>query len=454
MKPISLDEICCALGGRFQNIAKNKKIYAITTDTREIEKDCLFVPIKGENFDGHDFILKAFEEGAICALSEKHIDTEKPVILVDDTRKAFRDLAMYYLTLFNVKVVAVTGSVGKTTTKDIIASVLSQKYNVLKTQGNFNNEIGLPKTIFNLTDKHEVAVFEMGMNNFGEIKNLSEIAKPNIGVITNIGVSHIENLGSREGILKAKLEIFDYMKKDGIAVLNADDDMLQTFKNKDNIKTLWFGIENKKDYYAQNLVPKGIEGIDARLCFQDKYIDVSIKVPGKHMVLNSLCAAAVGNSLGLSTEEIKKGIETFVPTQMRMSVTKTKGGITLINDAYNANPVSVKAAIDVLCFGEGRKIAVLGDMFELGEFSDSLHFQVGEYAAEKSVDVLICIGKNAHNIYKGAVSKDLNAIYFSTQEEFLENHLDRFFKDGDVCLVKASRGMHFEKIAEKIQEVK
>lgn len=455
MKEMTLGEICSAVNGRFlKPCDKNLKTEKLTTDTREIEKQSLFIPIKGDNFDGHDFINQAFEKQAICCLSQKEIEANGVVILVEDTRKALCDLAMYYLTLFNVKVVGITGSVGKTTTKDMIATVLEEKYKILKTQGNFNNEIGLPKTIFNLKDDHEVAVLEMGMNNFGEIRNLSKIAKPDIAVITNVGVSHIENLGSREGILKAKSEIFEYLKKDGVAVLNADNDMISTLRGKVDFKTVWFGMESKNDFYAENIAPMGLDGIKCTIVCEDEKVNVAIPTPGEHMVLNALSAAAVGKILGLSMEQIKCGVEKFVPTAMRMAVIKTDFGLTLINDVYNANPVSMKAAIDVLCSEKGRTVAIMGDMFELGDFAPSLHYEVGEYAAKKGVLLSICIGENGAKIYDGVKENGGNATYFQTQDEFLQSNLKDIFTSGDTILIKASRGMHFEKTAEKLQEVK
>lgn len=455
MKQMTLGEICSAVHGRFlKTCDENIKIEKLTTDSREIEQGSLFIPLKGDNFDGHDFIEQAFTKGAVCCLSQKKFETGGNIILVNDTREAYRFLAMYYLTLFNVKVVGITGSVGKTTTKDMVASVLEEKYKVLKTQGNFNNEIGLPKTIFNLKDEHEVAVLEMGMNSFGEIRNLSEIAKPDIAIITNVGVSHIENLGSREGILQAKSEIFDYLKKDGIAVLNADDDMIATLRGKLSFETIWFGIQKDSDFYAQSVEALGLQGVKCTIGWQEEQVEVTIPVPGEHMVLNALSAAAVGKKLGLSMVEIKCGIEKFAPTAMRMTVLKTSMGLTLINDAYNANPVSMKAAIDVLCAGIGRTVAVMGDMFELGEFAPSLHYEVGAYAAQRGVSLNICIGENGAKIFDGVVNNGGNAIYFKTQEEFLNNNLKEIFADGDTVLIKASRGMYFEKIVEKLQEVK
>lgn len=455
MKPITLEAIAKAVNGKISDEKYNNIIIEnITTDTRKIAEGDLFIPLKGENFDGHNFIQQAFESGALCCLSAENIETDKPFIYVSDTRLALRDLAEYYISLFDIPVVGITGSVGKTTTKDMIASVLMQKYNVLKTEGNFNNEIGLPLTVFRITDDTEVVVLEMGMNSFGEIHNLSKIAKPDIAVITNVGVSHIENLGSREGILKAKCEIFDYIKNNGTAILNIDNDMLKTLEGKTSFKTLWYGIENKKDIYADNIVKNGVESISCDIHMNNEMFNVCIPVPGEHMVLNAMAAALVGKTLDLSTSEIKRGIEEFVPTKMRMAIFKTKNRTTLINDAYNANPVSMKASIDVLSGVEGEKIAILGDMFELGDFAEKMHYDTGVYAAQKNIDKIICIGNISKSMYEGAVSLGGNAFYFETQEDFFENGFEKLINKGVTVLVKASRGMHFEKTAEKIQEVK
>lgn len=455
MKSLSLKEIISAVGGIFKGNLNTSETFIghITTDTRKIQEGDLFIPLKGDNFDGHDFLLQAFEKGASCCFSE----TEAPfsnLILVKDTKKALKDLAKYYRSLFSIPVVAITGSVGKTTTKDLIASVLSQKYSVLKTEGNFNNEIGLPLTIFCLEEFHEVAVLEMGMNSFGEIHNLSEIAEPDIAVITNIGVSHIENLGSRNGILKAKCEIFDFMNEKGIAVLNADDDKLITLDNKLKNKINWYGIYNKSGIYADEIQSKGLEGIFCRIHTQLGEFCTDIPVSGEHMIYNAMSATIVGILLELNLEEIKKGIEQFTPSKMRMNILNTNAGIKIINDSYNANPVSMKAAIDVLKNAQKRTVCILGDMLELGEYTKIMHYEVGSYAAQKKIDCIICIGTFAKYIAEGAIKeKDSNVFFYADKEEFFERGL-QILKADDVVLVKASRGMHFEKIVEKIQEVK
>lgn len=457
MKSLRLEEIAKAVDGCFVSSVKDAGqivIDRITTDTRKIEKGDFFIPIKGEKFDGHEFISQAFEKGAVCCFSEKKLtETKNPYILVEDTRKAIRDLAEYYRSLFSIPVIAITGSVGKTTTKDMISSVLMQKYRVLKTEGNFNNEIGLPLTLFRLEESHEVVVLEMGMNQFGEIHNLSKVARPSIGVITNIGVSHIENLGSKEGILQAKRELFDFMTENSIAVLNGNDEYLMTLENDLKQKIIWYGTEKEHHVFSENITPRGLEGISALINTEKGSFSVLIPVPGGHMVLNAMAATAVGLQLGLSLEEIKTGIEAFVPTKMRMAIIKTGKGTTIIDDAYNANPVSMKASLDVLVGSKGKTAAILGDMFELGTFSEKMHYEVGKYAAELKIDTIICIGEASQAMCHGALDcGHRNVFYYPSQDLFLEEGVANL-EAGITILVKASRGMHFEKTVEKLNEV-
>jgi UDP-N-acetylmuramoyl-tripeptide--D-alanyl-D-alanine ligase len=441
-------EIASAIGGEI--IGDDVEINSISTNSREIGKNCLFIPLKGEKFDAHKFIPSAVENGAVCVFTQEEGTYPVTAVKVENTHDAMGRLAAYYRSKFDIPFVGLTGSVGKTTTKDMIASVLAQKYNVLKTVGNFNNDIGVPLTLFGLEEGHECAVIEMGMNHFNEISYLTNIAKPDIAVITNVGVSHIENLGSREGILKAKCEIFESMKKDAPKILNGDNDMLATVADKyENIT--YFGIENKNaDIYADNIVPRGIDGISCAIHYGSENFDVNIPIPGRHMVSNALSAAAVGFKLGLNCDEIKKGIETFEPTGGRMDIIKTDKYI-IINDVYNANPASVEAGIDVLKYAEGKTCCILGDMFELGEYAPKMHAEVGEYAVEKNVDVLVCIGELSENMYTAALKKrSENVYYFKTVEDF-EKEKDNVLFDGLTVLVKASRGMHFEKVVEMLK---
>lgn len=448
-----LKNIVNAVNGKLLNtLDENIEIKNISTDSRNIGENTLFVPIVGERVDGHNFIKSAFEKGAVCAFTEKEENiTEVPLIKVKNTVKALGDLAKYYRKSLDVKVVGVTGSVGKTTTKDMVASVLSQKYNVLKTEGNYNNEIGMPLTVFNMDKNTEVAVLELGMSEFREIDYLSAIAKPDIAVITNIGTSHIENLGSREGILKAKTEMLPYIQEKGIVILNADDDMLITL-DTEKYNIIWYGIENKCGIYADNIQLLGLEGSKCDIHTGKEILSVYIPVSGKHMIYNAMAAVAAGKQLGLDNEQIVKGICEFIPTKMRMNIINCENGITIINDAYNASPQSMKAAIDVLtgsaCI---RKVAILGDMYEMGDFAPKYHKEVGEYAAKADIDVIIAVGEISENIKSGAEEAGAKKVlYFRKQEDI---KLQEILKKGDIVLVKASRGMHLEDTIDKIEKV-
>ncbi|NLK21417.1 MAG: UDP-N-acetylmuramoyl-tripeptide--D-alanyl-D-alanine ligase [Epulopiscium sp.] len=466
MVAIKLSEIVTAVNGRLilnDNLenAGDIIIKEIATDTRKISEGDLFVALSGEKFDGHNFIPQAFDKGAKICISNREdviVPNDKGLIVVEDTKEALMDLAAFYRSLFPIPVIAITGSVGKTSTKDMIASVIGERYNILKTQGNFNNEIGVPLTVFRLNGHHEAAIIEMGMNHFGEIHNLSRIAKPDIAIITNIGVSHIENLGSREGILKAKSEIFDYVPKEGIAVLNGDDNLLINLNSKSPFNTIYFGLGTHNNIYAKDIHQKGITGIDAVVVFDNQEIPIHIPSPGKHMVYNALVAFAIGLKLGLTIQEIINGLLKYKASGMRMDISKTKKGIYIIDDAYNASPQSMKAAIDVLSeSNEGkRKIAILGDMLEMGSFSSQAHEEVGKYVAKRDIDYLFCIGNEAKHIIRGAIDDGMSnnkVKMFSTQQE-LWRYLEDFIAYQDMVLFKASRGIHLEETVEKLKEVK
>lgn len=432
-----------------------RTISHITQDSREVTSDSLFLAIQGERLDGHEFIADCFEKGVAACLSSQVIAPKKGsvLLLVPDVKKALLKLAAHYRNKFQIPFIGITGSVGKTTTKDMVASVLGQKYDVLWTQGNYNNDIGVPLTIFRLEDHHQIAVIEMGMNHFGEIHALAEVVRPQLGLISNVGVAHIEYLGSREGIMQAKCEMFDFMPKDGVAVLNADNDMLITLDGKLPQKLRWFGVGNKKDVYADNLELVGMEKTKCSVHTPIGSFDAVIPMPGEHMVLNALSAVAVGLEMGLSLEEMKAGIENFVPTKNRMNVMKLDNGMTVLNDVYNANPVSMKASLDILANAEGRKVAILGFMGELGDYAPKMHEEVGAYAAEKGIDLLFCIGRLSEKMEQGAKDGGVKEVHrFDNQEEFWDEGL-AMLKKGDAILVKASRSMALEKTVEKIQGV-
>ncbi len=455
MKNMSLKEIALAVDGQYygDEASLAQCVTGVTIDSRKVEAGCLFVAIKGERVDGHTFITAVMEKGALCALSEQSLgNTDYPYILVKSCKQALKDLAEHYRKALDIKVVGITGSVGKTSTKEMIASVLSQKYNVLKTAGNFNNEIGLPLTIFNIRDYHDVAVLEMGISNFGEMHRLTKMARPDVCVITNIGLCHLENLGCRDGILKAKTEMFDYMQPDAKIILNGDDDKLITVKEVKGVTPKYFGLSSKCDANADNIQSLSLKGTSCEISLGDKSFSATIKIPGHHMVYNALAGALVGQELGLTTDEIKAGIEALVPVSGRNNLIETDS-LMIIDDCYNANPVSTKASLDVLALADSRKVAILGDMFELGENEKELHFGVGEYAAQKNIDLVICIGALSLNTARGAESNGANVLHFKTKADFLIE-AKNILQKGDAILVKASNGMAFSEIVENLKQLK
>lgn len=462
MKGMSIAAITKACNGEYYGDSSiwNEEISSITTDSRTAEQGCLFVAIKGERSDGHDYIASCLKQGALCCISERELTKEKePYIKVDSAKTALQDLAKLYRAQLSVKVVGITGSVGKTSTKETIASVLSQKYRVLKTQGNYNNEIGVPLTIFRIRPEDEVAVLEMGISDFGEMRRLTAMVQPDICVITNIGLCHLENLKSRSGILQAKTEIFEGMRAGGTAVLNGDDDMLQTIGTVCGKKPIFFGMEQSCSVYANQIENMGLEGMSAVIHSDcNERMTVHIPIAGKHMVYNVLAAAAVGECLGLTQEQIKKGVECLETISGRNHLIRTKNCLVL-DDCYNANPVSMKAGIDVIDTAKGRKICVLGDMFELGEDEVRLHREVGQYLAEKSIDFLLTAGSLAKYISEGAASyqtlkKDAYPCEIRTfdDKQGLLSYLKSVLQSGDSVLVKASHGMGFSEIVEALKE--
>jgi UDP-N-acetylmuramoyl-tripeptide--D-alanyl-D-alanine ligase len=419
-------------------------ITSVSTDTRKINEGCLFICLKGERFDAHDFIPQAAENGAAAIVSEKDVECSVPVLRVESTRKALLDIARMYRESFTIPVVGLTGSVGKTTTKEMIYSVLSEKYNTLKTQGNLNNEIGLPTTLFSLDEKTEAAVIEMGMNHFGEISRLTRTCKPTMAVITNIGVSHIEYLGSRDGILKAKCEIFEGLEKGSFAALNGDDDKLITVRN-DGYKIVHYGINNpENDIRAVDITQNG-ESTSFTVLFKNKEQKVTIPTVGLHNVYDALAAFTVGVCHGIEPQRIAVGLSKYTPAGMRQRV-KNVNGITVVEDCYNASPDSQKAAVDTLLALNGkRKIAVLGDMLELGEKSAELHSEVGKYVSEKKIDMLLTYGEQSQFTAKAVTNSFTECFSFLSKEE-LTNKLLSVLREGDVVLFKASRGMKLEEV--------
>lgn len=461
MKNLSLKNIAKAVNGELFGAdisLGEREVSGVVIDSRKAEKDYLFIAVKGERVDGHDFIEDVFAKGALCVISERKLDICRPYILVESSLQALKDIAAFYRESLGIKIVGITGSVGKTSTKEFIASVLSQKYKVLKTEGNFNNEIGVPLTLLNIRDYHEVAVVEMGISDFGEMHRLSYMVKPDICVMTNIGLCHLENLGSRDGILKAKSEIFDFAAADCYAVLNGDDDKLNTIREAGGKKPVFYGMGSGCDVYAEKIKTNGVYGTESTICFSrdggktTEKIDAKFSLPGKHMVYNAMAAIAVGNLMGMESEDMKQGIENIKSVGGRLNIIET-GKYTIIDDCYNANPVSVKSSLDVLESADTRKVAILGDMFELGANEKELHYDVGTYLGEKNIDVAFFVGTLSENTYLGLKdsNKPVECYYYSTVEDLLM-FLDLMVKEGDSILVKASHSMHFEQIVEKLKD--
>ncbi len=453
MKAFNVEQVLEATGGTLVCGNPAQNFSCITTDSRSVAYGALFIPFAGETFDAHDFVDSAIKSGAGGVLTHKDLalDTESAVIRVQDTKKAYGDLARYYKNDIAPKTVAVTGSVGKTTTKDMVVCVLTEHFQVTATEKNYNNEIGVPKTLLQLKETDTAAVIEMGMNHFGEIRYLSSIVRPDAAVITNIGMSHIENLGSQEGILKAKLEVLEYLSEDGVLFLNGDDALLATVQAPRKI--VRFGIENPDcDYRAEN-IQSGSEEIAFDVVHKRKKAHVHLRVPGEHNIYNALAAIVVGEYFGLTLAAAAKGVEKFVPSDKRMHLIKTER-FTILNDCYNASPASVEAAVQVLCGLESeRKVAVLGDIKELGDFAPAAHGKIGKMVGRAGINCLIAIGDNAKFICRGAeeygIAKE-NIHSFKTRQQAIEA-LPDLVQTGDAILVKASRAMQLEHITEALK---
>lgn len=477
MKNMTLEHIAAVCGGTYygNEADRTKEIKGAVIDSRLVEPGYLFIPVKGEKVDGHRFIPDVFEKGALAVFSEQELcNAAGPYILVESSLAAMKMLAEDYRKSLDIKVVGITGSVGKTSTKEMIASVLAQKYNVLKTEGNFNNEIGLPLTIFKIRQEHEVAVLEMGISEFGEMHRLAQMANPDICVITNIGLCHLENLITRDGILKAKTESFEHLTPEGVAILNGDDDKLCEKKMVNGRPAVFYGLgaapkraETEKgektlapkQIYATEVEALGLTGMRAKIHIRngnepETQFTVEIPIAGEHNVYNALAAAAVARELGLTAEETKRGIEAVQTIGGRSNLLH-RNGVTIIDDCYNANPVSMKASIDVLSKAEGRKIAVLGDMGELGAEERQLHFSVGEHFKGKGIDELFCTGELSRALAEAVkqCSPETAVHYFDTKEA-LEEALLPGVSVGDSILVKASHFMGFPEIVKALTEEK
>jgi len=431
---------------------KDIPVAGAVRDNRDVKDGNLFVCIRGARVDGHDFANVAFESGAACCLTEQEItDAKGPYVIVDSTLKAIQTLGGYYRSLFDIPVIGITGSVGKTTAKEIIASVLGEKLCVLRTEMNFNNELGVPLTLLALEEKHDVAVIEMGISDFGHMSKLAIMVRPDIFVMTKIGYAHIEELGDLQGVLRAKTEAFAYMKPTGIAVLNGDDELLLGYDPK--MRKIIFGLEGHNDVRAENIRSDSIEYIDLDIASDESDFHIRIPAYGSHIAALAPAAVIVARLLGMTDDEIRRGFLLYAPVEGRSRITDAEG-IVLIDDCYNASPNSVKAALTSISSLQGRHVAILGDMLELGEHSDKMHNEVGAFAAQNNIDVLLCQGDKARFMYEGYLSANgAQAHYYQTMDDLVAE-LPEMIKKGDAILVKASRGMSFDKLLPIISDLK
>lgn len=463
MKNLTLENIAKACNGKLfleNGDDAEKEASSIIIDSRKCEKDCVFIATKGERVDGHSFIGQVLDNGALAVICEDvPANINGNYIHVADSFQAIKDIAEFYRKQLPVKIVGIAGSVGKTSTKEMVAAVLSKKFCVQKTAGNFNNEVGVPLTIFSIDESHEVAVVEMGISDFGEMSRLTKIVKPDICVMTNIGPCHLENLKDLDGVLKAKSEIFESMNKAGYVVLNGDDEKLKTIKKVNDKTPRYFGKSEANDIYAKEIETKGLLGTTCKICTTDGDFSVVIPIPGEHQVMNALAGAAVGLLLDMTPSEIAAGIQSVKPTTGRSNIIETEKYI-VIDDCYNANPKSMKAAVDLLSMADGIKVAILGDMFELGDNENELHADVGRYLTNNPVDVLICIGALSANIYDNVQTENCHKVYAESLDEVLDGIDDLISREcidskgiKPAILVKASHGMHFEKVVEKFKNL-
>ncbi|NBI09411.1 UDP-N-acetylmuramoyl-tripeptide--D-alanyl-D-alanine ligase [Colidextribacter sp. OB.20] len=435
----------------------NAPITGVDTDSRSIHPGALFIPLAGERFDGHAYIGPALEAGAAGCLTAGERDSYLPgkfYVKVENPQRALRDLAAWYRGRFDIPFVGVTGSVGKTTAKDMLAAVLGTKYKVLKTEGNHNNTIGLPLTLLELDASHQIAVLEMGMDRPGEIDYLAGAVRPDVGVITNIGDAHIERLGSRENILKAKCEMLPHIRRDGLVVLNGDDPLLNSLRGKTPVPAVYCGQGEGCDFRAQVTGGDGVSHIHCRLTTPRMDREVKIPALGEHMIYPTLIAVAVGERFGLTPDQIEEGIGQFVPTRMRMNILHRGEGITILDDTYNANPQSMRAAVSVLADSQGSyKTAILGDMLELGPFAPALHSGVGECLGTAHIDCLLAVGQLAEHIAQGARDSGVSQVIHCNTREEAKGVLPRVIRPDSTILVKASRGMKLEELTAKLLEL-
>ncbi len=459
MKSLTPDKIAEVTGGKYVGPLRLRgdRITCVSMDSREIDAGGLFVCIRGTRVDGHDFARDAVERsGALVCLTERPLP-DLPCVVVESTRKALRDLAEYYRRLFSIPVVGIVGSVGKTTAKELCARVLSRRYLTLRTPANLNNELGVPLTLLQLREEHEAAVIEMGISDFGQMRTLAKMVRPDICVFTSVGYCHLEKLGDLKGVLRAKSEVFEFMDSDAVTVLNGDDQLLRDLDT--GTRRVLYGVGEWNDIRAENVENLGFDGVSCDICFDGERVFTLIPAFGSHIVYGALAAAAVGRILGDSGEEILRGIADYRPVGGRANVTDT-GTITLIDDCYNANPNSMAAAvrslgtIKSLSAPQNKRVAILGDMKELGADSAELHRSIGELAARCGIDSLVCCGEEAKAIYDGYLAAGGGkARYYLRRDDFLPD-IAETVDLGDVVLVKASHAMGFEHIVDALKALR
>ena len=448
MTPCTAREICAAVGGTLLQDS-GAPVTGVTTDSRAVQPGQLFIPLVGERFDGHAYISKALEGGAAGCLTAREPETLLPgklYIQVADTRLALKALASWYRDKFDLPVVQVTGSAGKTTTKEMIASVLSQRYNTLRTEGNFNNDIGAPLTLLRLMPEHQAAVIETGMNHFGEIRYLGEMVRPDIAVITNVGDAHIENLGNtRQGILRAKCEIFENLTPEGIAVLNGDDELLNTVTLPQTI--LRCGVGDGCGVRVTDIDDRGLEGVACTVTIEGEHYRLTTSAPGRYMIYPMAMAAAIGRRLGLTREEIAAGVAAYTTVGSRMHLIRLPGERLVIDDCYNANPQSMAEGLRMLAASPAQhRVAVLGDMGELGQLTAQAHRDMGALTRRLGLTA-VAVGEKMHAL----TETDPQAQWFATVEEAMPA-IRQLFTPGTAVLVKASHAMHFERIVKELEK--
>ena len=450
MKGISVKRAVEIVGGRLSGSGDaERELTGLVIDSRNMQLGFAFAAMVGERVDGHNYVNKAFGLGASCCIVEHDMpDAQGCLIVVDSTAKAMARLAEAYRKTLDIPVIGITGSVGKTTAKEMISAVLSQRFKVLKTDKNFNNELGVPLTIFRIEPEHEAAVIEMGISDFGEMSRLAQMVRPTDAVYTLIGNAHLDRLHDRPGVFRAKTEMLKYVPNDGTVFLNADDDLLSKCDCRQN--RVLYGLGENADVRAENITVESAAMQSCDIISGERRIHVSIPAYGRHMVYAALEGAAVGIKFGLSDDEIIRGIASYETVGRRANVMNT-GYITIIDDCYNANPDSVKCAIDSMCGNPGRKVCVLGDMLEMGTARAERHADIGRYAVSHGVELLLCVGEMSKNTVGAA--KGISSFHFDSNAELIAE-LPKLIKKGDTVLVKASHSMKLEEVSEALKLLK